>query len=527
MSVAAATTAGGVLASLLGVPLLVVAMGAAATTPAAQEMVSVTACTGPQPATGDWRPPFQQAYTTTSGFGERDGPLDGEPDLHAGVDLVSLPGPGPVVAASAGTVTFAGNRKGLGTSVDITHDETVVTRYGHLATLDPGIEQGDTVWAGQPLGTEGSTGTSTGNHLHFEVVINDRATDPVPFMLERGAPLNGLPVAASTPPASPLLTGPAPGEGDLLEGGIGFPLPEPGTPRQDSLANPPLPLTGEATRLYEEAAATYAIPWTLLAGIGMAETAHGANKGTSSAGARGWMQFMPGTWTQMGVDGDGDGVADIDNDADSIYSAANYLTQSGVNRGPAGVREALWAYNHADWYVNDVLFYADAYGGGTVWGEATDCGTGQGDGDPDLPPLSDERVATLLTAASKQVGEPYVMGATGPESWDCSSFVRNAYAHLDISLPRTARAQRDWLAAGNGFRVPEGEAQPGDLVFWDSYRGPNEIGHVMIIWDPAGKRTIEARRPTSGYYDYTAGPDHNIYQIWRVGNISDKGERTP
>ncbi len=524
MSTAATITIGGVVAFLVGVPLLVVMMGVAATTPAAQELHRTTDCTGPQPATGTWRPPFQQAYTVSSGFGERENPLNGEPDLHAGVDLVSTPGPGPVVAASTGTISFAGDRTGLGTNVDITHDGAVVTRYGHLAALDPDIEEGDTVWAGQPLGTEGSTGASTGNHLHFEVVIDGEPIDPVPFMLERGAPLNGLSVAASTPP---LLTGPAPGQESLLEGGIGFPLPEPGTPRQDSLTNPPLPLTDEARQLYEEAATEYAIPWTMLAGIGMAETAHGANTGTSTAGARGWMQFMPATWAQMGVDGDGDRIADIHNDADSIYSAANYLTQSGVNRGPDGVREALWAYNHADWYVNDVLFYAHAYGGGTVWGEATNCGNGQGNGNPDLPPLSDDRIATLLTAASDQVGEPYIMGATGPDAWDCSSFTRNAYAHLGISLPRTARAQRDWLAAGNGFRVQEGQSQPGDLVFWDSYRGPNEIGHVMLIWDPAGMRTIEARRPDTGYYTYAAGPDHNIFEIWRVGNIADQPERTP
>lgn len=523
----AAAVSGGVVSTLVGLPLFVVLLGVTATSPAAQETLRVTECAGPQPATGTWRPPFQQAYTLTTGFGDPEGPGKTETDTHDGVGLVSDPAPGPVVAASAGTVTFAGNRDGLGTSVDVTHDGAVITRYGHLAELAFGIEEGITVSAGQQLGTEGATGTSTGNHLHFEVLINNEPTDPVAFMLERGAPLNGESVAASTPPASPLLTAPAAGEEDVLEGGIGFPLPEPGTPRQDSLVNPPLPLTPEATRLYQEAAAKYAIPWTLLAGIGMEETAHGANTGTSTAGARGWMQFMPATWVDMGVDGDGDGTADIDNDADSIYSAANYLTQSGVNRGPEGVREALWAYNHADWYVNDVLFYADAYGDGTVWGEGTNCGNGQGQGNPDLPPLSNDRIAVLLAAASDQVGEPYIMGATGPDAWDCSSFTRNAYAHLGISLPRTARAQRDWLAAGNGFRVPEGETQPGDLVFWDSYRGPNEIGHVMLVWDPAGKRTIEARRPDTGYYDYAAGPEHNIFEIWRVGNIADQPERTP
>ena len=108
----------------------------------------------------------------------------------------------------------------------------------------------------------------------------------------------------------------------------------------------------------------------------MEETGHGRNNRTSSAGAQGLMQFMPATWRSMGVDGDGDGRADIHNDADSVHSAANYLTKSGVTTGAAGVRRALFAYNHVDWYVNDVLYYAARYGGGTVPGDPNDCGAG-------------------------------------------------------------------------------------------------------------------------------------------------------
>jgi membrane-bound lytic murein transglycosylase B len=74
----------------------------------------------------------------------------------------------------------------------------------------------------------------------------------------------------------------------------------------------------------------------------MEETGHGRNNRTSSAGAQGLMQFMPATWRSMGVDGDGDCPADIHNDADSVHSAANYLTKSGVNGGAAGVRRAFF-----------------------------------------------------------------------------------------------------------------------------------------------------------------------------------------
>jgi len=104
-----------------------------------------------------------------------------------------------------------------------------------------------------------------------------------------------------------------------------------------------------------------------LAGVGVLATSQ------SSAGALGWMQFMPATWAAYGVDGDGDGATSITSDADSVFAAANYLAKSGVTKGEKGVRAALFAYNHATWYVNDVLHYAHAYGGGTVLGDPTTC----------------------------------------------------------------------------------------------------------------------------------------------------------
>ena len=119
-----------------------------------------------------------------------------------------------------------------------------------------------------------------------------------------------------------------------------------------------------------------------------------------------------------------------------IYSAANYLTKSGVSQGPDGVRKAIFAYNHADWYVNDVLFYASRYGGGTVVGDPNHCGFGSGN--PKLPPLTQDRGAKVLAWAKSQEGDSYSMGATGPDTWDCSSFTQSAYAQIGIKLPRTA-----------------------------------------------------------------------------------------
>ena len=178
--------------------------------------------------------------------------------------------------------------------------------------------------------------------------------------------------------------------------------------------------------------------------------------------------------------------------------------------------------------MNDVLYYAQAYGGGTILGDPSDCGPG-GNGNPNLPPLTGERVATMLTWAKGQIGKPYVFGANGPDAYDCSGFTRAAFGQIGITIPRTAGAQRDWLAAGNGYRVAAGQERPGDLIFWDSYLGPSQIGHVMIVWDPASKTTIEAQGTKTGIgqFSYASGPTHRIFEIWRIGNLSDTPTSTP
>lgn len=97
-----------------------------------------------------------------------------------------------------------------------------------------------------------------------------------------------------------------------------------------------------------------------LAAINRIETDFGRlNKVTSSAGAVGWMQFMPATWDAYGVDADGDGKADPYNPKDAIHSAANYLSAAGA---PENWYDAIWAYNHADWYVKDIQDHAACYG---------------------------------------------------------------------------------------------------------------------------------------------------------------------
>jgi murein DD-endopeptidase MepM/ murein hydrolase activator NlpD len=119
----------------------------------------------------------------------------------------------------------------------------------------------------------------------------------------------------------------------------------------------PLPYA-QLLSLWQQAGAEYNVPWQVLAAINKIESNFGRNMGPSSAGAIGWMQFMPSTWMRWGVDANGDGVADPWNATDAIFSAARYLSAAGA---PTDLYRAVFAYNHADWYVNEVLSLADLY----------------------------------------------------------------------------------------------------------------------------------------------------------------------
>jgi hypothetical protein len=126
-----------------------------------------------------------------------------------------------------------------------------------------------------------------------------------------------------------------------------------------------LPTSGHATmseQLYKAAALTCpGLPWSVLAAIGGIESDHGADTAVSSAGAEGPMQFLPATFAEYAVDGDHDGVAKIDDPADAVYTAARMLCANGVGRGAAGLHNAVFAYNHAEWYVAAVLSLAARY----------------------------------------------------------------------------------------------------------------------------------------------------------------------
>ncbi|TRD11393.1 M23 family metallopeptidase [Erythrobacter insulae] len=115
----------------------------------------------------------------TSNFGYRRDPFNGGGAMHSGIDFKGAYG-SSIFAAAKGTVSFSGWKSGYGKTVEITHENGLMTRYAHMSRLD--VKAGQAVEAGATLGGLGSTGRSTGPHLHFEVRINDRAINPRPFL---------------------------------------------------------------------------------------------------------------------------------------------------------------------------------------------------------------------------------------------------------------------------------------------------------------------------------------------------------
>jgi hypothetical protein len=123
----------------------------------------------------------------------------------------------------------------------------------------------------------------------------------------------------------------------------------------DSFRIPPFLLP-----IYQAAGIEFDVPWQVLAAINEIETDYGRNLSISSAGAVGWMQFLPATWKSWGVDATNSGTADPYNPVDAIFAAAKYLHAAGASKN---LSQAIFAYNHASWYVQSVLLRAKLIGG--------------------------------------------------------------------------------------------------------------------------------------------------------------------
>lgn len=266
---------------------------------------------------------------------------------------------------------------------------------------------------------------------------------------------------------------------------------------------PPLYLS-----LYERAARRYGLDWTILAGIGKVECDHGRDPDPSctkegavnSAGAGGPAQFLASTWAEYGVNADGEGSPDRWDPADAIYAMANYLRASGA---PENYRKAIYAYNHAWWYVNEVEHWASLYRGPTQRSveidpesarEVTDVdwpGIGAvetiagsrallspGDGHLALVPAQvPEAVQAMVIAGDELQDLPYGPDGhpdpLGAQDEDCSSTVnyvlyRSGIRPLSEILRENPLAQDylDWGAPGPGRWVTiYATIEPTDHVF--------------------------------------------------------------
>ena len=124
--------------------------------------------------------PVRTNVEFTSGFGVRSDPFHAGAAMHPGIDLAGSYGT-PIYATADGTVLRAGwNSGGYGNLVEIDHGRGITTRYGHMSAIL--VSPGQHIVRGQQVGRMGSTGRSTGNHLHYEVRIDGKAVNPIPFM---------------------------------------------------------------------------------------------------------------------------------------------------------------------------------------------------------------------------------------------------------------------------------------------------------------------------------------------------------
>jgi SLT domain-containing protein len=204
---------------------------------------------------------------------------------------------------------------------------------------------------GGPTGPTGATGGTGTTGPHDRKAPRRRHNSPGQFLGETDAQPQVEPADGTSPGADRHPDGTPTTSNPTLT--LALPCPAPvGVPNFviNKFRIPPFLLP-----IYQAAGTQYGVRWEVLAAINEIETDYGRNLNVSSAGALGWMQFIPSSWRTYGVDANSDGQKDPYNPVDAIFAAARYLKAAGADQN---VRRAIFAYNHADWYVDSVLLRA-------------------------------------------------------------------------------------------------------------------------------------------------------------------------
>lgn len=214
--------------------------------------------------------------------------------------------------------------------------------------------------------------------------------------------------------------------------------------------------------IYQRAAVRYGLGEkgpSILAAINWVETGFGTNLAVSSAEAEGWMQFIPSTWEAFGVDANGDGVKDPYNPWDAVFAAARLLRSSGA---PGEWYEAIFSYNHADWYVEEVFDHAKRFAGGGIEAnvEVASCSNAIS-GSPVLP----SAIRLFAPRAFKALPNELWVGGGAPQSVDARIWPDAVWLLETYRLRVTAAREGGHQTHGDGTAM---DMVPAAGEGWDT-----------------------------------------------------------
>ena len=477
-------------------------------------------------AGGPVRLPVVGSFSVTSEFGMRynPGPFNtGVYKMHSGLDLSETPGPTTAVAAKAGVVkALPVDPDGGGNMVEIDHGGGLVTVYMHLASRSVAV--GDQVWAGRPIGIEGTTGNSTGPHVHFQVEVNGQPTDPRPWLTAQGVALpapNGsgvAPAAVTSPPTGtdlPPVAGPTPVNPTKTPGGtkpVSTQLPtQVGPYKGEQVLNAAYIIkAGQAMKL-DAKSITIGV-MTAMGESSLININFGDAAGPDSRGLFG-QRDIPSVYGTY-ADRMNPTIA-ATSFFKTLVKVPDYLSLEPTIAAHRAQRNAD-PYHYRPMWPDAILMVSTLTQDPALLQQLPTTGpvTGCDNGGPAAPlPAGDGSGAAIVAAATHYTGTPYSWGGGdihGPSlgiysspsldgthtvGFDCSGLVLYAvYNATGIQLahsaetqgqdPRGAKVPRDWA-----------QMQPGDVISFseDGSGAAGSFGHVGIYL--GGGQMIHAPRP--------------------------------